>query len=332
MKQYIIILFILLFIILWKKYIDFENYVDASLNFFDWKYYINNNPDIPDDIDSEEKAKAHYESIGKFSYYHIYPEVYGMNKTKNYLSILSIFKNETLILKPWIEHYIWQGVDHIYLIDNNSDDNPLELLQPYIDSGYVTLYKLPGKYKQMGHFKYVYAKENLQSSTKWLMNIDVDEYMYCKNCDIKKTLRDYEDYYVIYTQWRVFGSNNLESQPKDPRIAFTLRHKELTWHSKKYIIQTKYINEHNFHNTPHKILDIDENKIIDEPNVFMLNHYQIMSLEYFKKVKMIRGDVDFIKRDSLRTMSYFNKINKLATFEDNDLKLLVNQHIYNKLS
>jgi hypothetical protein len=35
----------------------------------------------------------------------------------NYLSILAIMKNEAMNLKLWIDHYIYQGVDHFYLID-----------------------------------------------------------------------------------------------------------------------------------------------------------------------------------------------------------------------
>ena len=38
-------------------------------------------------------------------------------------------------IKVWLEHYINQGVDIFYLINNNSDDNPLDILQPYIDKG-----------------------------------------------------------------------------------------------------------------------------------------------------------------------------------------------------
>ena len=329
MKYIIIFICLLISIIIWRKYIEFENYVDESLSYFDWKYYINNNPNILEDINSEEKAIDHYVNKGKFLNYSVYPVTYGNNKNKSYLAILAIFKNETMIIETWIKHYIWQGVDHIYLIDNDSNDNPLDILQPYIDNGYITLYQLPGKYKQMTHFKYVYEKENLRENTKWLMNIDVDEYMYCNNCDIKKELYKYDNYYVIYTQWRVFGSNNLELQPKDPRISFTLRHKNLSWHSKKYLIQTKHINLNNFHNTPHKILNIDDDKIINLPYIFMLNHYQIMSLEYFKKIKMTRGDVDYHKRDSIRQMNYFNEINKYATFRDDDLKMLTINKFYN---
>jgi len=53
-----------------------------------------------------------------------------------FLSVLAIFKNETMNLKVWIDHYLWQGVEKIYLIDNGSTDNPMPILQPYIDKGF----------------------------------------------------------------------------------------------------------------------------------------------------------------------------------------------------
>jgi hypothetical protein len=34
------------------------------------------------------------------------------------LSILSMFKNESMIIKDWFEHYLKEGVEHFYLIDN----------------------------------------------------------------------------------------------------------------------------------------------------------------------------------------------------------------------
>ena len=43
------------------------------------------------------------------------------------LSILAMFKNESWIIKEWIEHYLLEGVDHFYLIDNGLN----ELIQKY---------------------------------------------------------------------------------------------------------------------------------------------------------------------------------------------------------
>ena len=60
-----------------------------------------------------------------------------------FLSVLAQFKNETMNLKVWIEHYLWQGVEHFYLIDNGSTDNPLSILQEYINRGIVSYYYKP---------------------------------------------------------------------------------------------------------------------------------------------------------------------------------------------
>jgi hypothetical protein len=61
--------------------------------------------------------------------------------------VVAIFKNETTNLKEWIDHYIWQGASHIYLCDHESTDNPLEILQPYIEKGVVnfSIHALPIK-------------------------------------------------------------------------------------------------------------------------------------------------------------------------------------------
>ena len=52
---------------------------------------------------------------------------------KYYFSVASMFKNESWSLKEWIEHYKLHGADHVYLVDDFSDDDYLPILQPYID-------------------------------------------------------------------------------------------------------------------------------------------------------------------------------------------------------
>ena len=60
---------------------------------------------------------------------------------KHYLSVAAIFKNESLNLKEWIEHYLLHGVDHIYLINDNSSDEYEQILKPYIEKHIITLFK-----------------------------------------------------------------------------------------------------------------------------------------------------------------------------------------------
>jgi len=37
--------------------------------------------------------------------------------------MLSMFKNEAVNVIPIIEHYLWQGVEYFFLIDNGSEDD-----------------------------------------------------------------------------------------------------------------------------------------------------------------------------------------------------------------
>ena len=46
-----------------------------------------------------------------------------------YFTIGAVFKNEAHIMKEWIDHYLFHGVDHIYLINDNSNDKFLDILQ-----------------------------------------------------------------------------------------------------------------------------------------------------------------------------------------------------------
>ena len=209
----------------------------------------------------------------------------------------------------------------ITIIDNNSDDNPLSILQPYIDQNIVTLYILPMPAKQLEYYKYVYDNENLKENTKWLIITDLDEFWYTPKDNIKTNLSNYMKYDIIYSNWRMFGSDGLIEQPKDIRISITHREEKIHSHT-KYIIQTKNINSNDIN-----IHTVKSNTTINLSNIFRLNHYPIMSLEYFKKVKMTRGDVAVVNWNNIRDMNYFNKYDKDATFEDIDLKNLLSEYI-----
>lgn len=58
---------------------------------------------------------------------------------KYYVSICGIFKDEAFYLKEWIEYHKKAGVDHIYLYNNNSTDNYLTVIKPYLEERYIDL-------------------------------------------------------------------------------------------------------------------------------------------------------------------------------------------------
>lgn len=130
----------------------------------------------------------------------------GQNRFKYSVSICAIFKNESIFLKEWIDYHLTIGVEHFFLYNNNSSDNYLQVLEPYVSSGLVTLIDWPYQQGQMSAYKDCYDK-NL-SKTNWLGYIDMDEFV-CpiKFKDIKSTLNQYKDYPSVAIYWKQFGSN-----------------------------------------------------------------------------------------------------------------------------
>lgn len=55
------------------------------------------------------------------------------NSTKKYsISICAIFKDEAPYLAEWLEHHLKIGIEHFYMYDNNSSDEYMEKLDPYL--------------------------------------------------------------------------------------------------------------------------------------------------------------------------------------------------------
>ncbi len=79
-------------------------------------------------------------------------------------------------MEDWLTHYLNEGVDHFYLIDNNSSDNYLPLLRKYIQKGIVDLYIEPVGGNQMRNYNKRLSQ--IKEETKWIMVVDFDEFLY----------------------------------------------------------------------------------------------------------------------------------------------------------
>lgn len=62
-----------------------------------------------------------------------------------YLTVATMIKNKRRWLREWIEFYRMMGVEHFILYDNGSTDEPLEILQCYIDEGIMDFIPWPPK-------------------------------------------------------------------------------------------------------------------------------------------------------------------------------------------
>src|SRR5262245_4442121 len=95
----------------------------------------------------------------------------------HYLSILAIFKNEAHIFQEWIEHYLQEGVEHFFLIDNGSDDNFLETLQPY--TGKISLWERRDRHAQVRLYNETFGA--VRHLTQWIIPVDLDEFIYARH-------------------------------------------------------------------------------------------------------------------------------------------------------
>ncbi len=129
---------------------------------------------------------------------------------KNLTAICAIFKNEPDI-KEWIEYHKLIGFDKFYLYNNESTNNPLEILKPYIEEESVIYHYIPGKCMQN---VYRDAVARYKKNTQWLAIIDLDEYI-CpveKN-NIKDFLKDYKHEVAVGINWVLFNSNGHQKRP-----------------------------------------------------------------------------------------------------------------------
>jgi hypothetical protein len=249
-------------------------------------------------------------------------------KQKYNFAIMAIFKNETMNLKVWLDHYLWQGVEHFYLIDNGSTDNPMNILQEYIDKGIVTYYYRPDKHQQAELYRYMFDNENLKTVTKWLCICDLDEFFFGTNTKLNIVLNEeFNNYDVIYTHSFFYGSDNLTKHPKDIRTDIIHRTND-TVNGIKYIFKPAIINNSSEVWT-HWLVEpgtlykkSGQNETFTDTK-FRLNHYIVQSLEYFQNVKMTRGAADVITNENIRTMDVFNEYTKTAIIKDDILKQII---------
>ena len=251
-----------------------------------------------------------------------------------YFTVGAIFKNESHILKEWLEHYFYHGVDHIYLINDNSTDNFLSILQPYIDKQVVTLYNCNNQQKWVGmqDAKYNHFFHDIIKNSFWFGILDLDEFLYSPlDINIKNILKKYENENQLHINWVHFGSSGFEKQPSNVVSNFVKRGEFNSikngpggrYNSYKSIIRTNGniklgIHSHFYNNTNKgKNISFD---LEDTP--LLINHYAIQSKEFWINIKMTRGDVNYWydKQGWERNIKLFDEMD-VNDIEDNRLKI-----------
>jgi hypothetical protein len=249
------------------------------------------------------------------------------------LSVGAIFYNEAPYLKEWLDHYINRNVDHFYLINDNSNDNFKEIIEPYIQKKYITLFNVSNEFKyEYGRQEKIYNHffSGLKKEIDWLLICDIDEYVWSpKDINFKNLLNLMEEENVFYYKipMVLFGSNGHIKQPEGIVKSFTKRQliddKYIKFKDKyaqtkilSKIEKIKKFNVH-WHESDYK----EFNPFFVDPNecLFRLNHYRLQSKEKWKK-NLEKKDVNNYKPKYPMNFSPNLKIKKYQSIHDRNYR------------
>lgn len=204
------------------------------------------------------------------------------------LAVLTIFRNEAHIMYEWCKYYLDFGFDHLYIINNDSEDNYQQVIND-LPSNKITLFHESGQQIQIPALQKYY--QQIKSKYEWIFITDLDEFLYFN--DSSQTLTKFVDNHpsniqVIRIQWKIFQPTQF-TQPK------SVIENNTVWIKKtvsdrlcKSIVRTTISPRKIHHHVPkvHKSF-IKRYKVTD--NVCQINHYRYNSWEFMLGIKLSRG-------------------------------------------
>ena len=129
------------------------------------------------------------------------------------VALCCIVKDENKYLVEYVEHYKSIGFSHIYIYDYNdkNGEHPEEVLQKYIDEGFVTIIDVREVDRpQLAVYQHCY--NNYNKDYNWMCFFDADEFLEIRNSnfnDINELLSQdiYNNYNAIVVNWELYGDN-----------------------------------------------------------------------------------------------------------------------------
>ena len=128
----------------------------------------------------------------------------------SYIGLMTRCKDEYFI-SEFVEYYLSQGIDHIYIIDDDSDDK--SIYEDLLDNNKVNII--------YGNIEDNYVNEvygDIKDNYEWIIYVDVDEFITTRrnNC---KTIRDelsttFKNVDCIMIPWVMMGCKGIKDSPE----------------------------------------------------------------------------------------------------------------------
>lgn len=250
-------------------------------------------------------------------------EITDKSTYKYDLAIVVIIKNEGPYIKEWLEYYRLLGVKKFYIFDNESTDNTLKILKPYIENKIVDYTFLPGQARQMDAYNLALNKS--KEDVKYLAIVDADEFIYLTNdktnlyLELDKIFKKDKKIGGIGINWEIFGSSHFsKKQPGLVTQTFLYRSKSsfsVNRHIKTVCNPRKVAGVLNPHYVEYKKGYHAVNTLGEYMEGAMTNFSSSMPMRinhYFTKSKE-----EFLQKRS-RGMADQNKIRNIKDFDVHD--------------
>lgn len=235
-----------------------------------------------------------------------------------FLGLITRCKDEFFI-KEFCDYYLSQGVDNIFVIDDNSNDK--SIYNNINDDKVKIIYEkdlFKNKHQMQVLNKYYLIIKNL---FKWVISVDVDEFIVTKKY-INNTIRDeletsFKDIDCIKIPWVMMSCNGRKKNPKSILLENTSRwdhnkkhpHKIIKFRCRYNEIEVKCIfktSKYNFIDVHHPV-NLNTNTIV----VNSINKQIEKLTPFYNNLREIDISTGYLLCYHYRTISEENSKNKL---------------------
>lgn len=267
---------------------------------------------------------------------YIHPQTKNLGSNLPSVGIMTMFKNEAINIYEWLLHYMDEGINRFVMVNNNSTDDYQSQLSLFLDKYPHVSIEIKDDPRKWSQEKII--NDNIKNvNTDWVFHLDMDEFIYSRNG--YQTIPEYfssldaKKISQVSVPWKMFGSSGCNNHPHSIIDSFVQRQDS----NKKSPVKSAYprrivekysIRVHlSLSNVPGKKILSDGNKIkrrgymqrnINKPCLHC-NHYMIQSKEYFRRVKMTRGDSSKKNRENMRDWDNFKR-NDFKDITDTELR------------
>ena len=258
------------------------------------------------------------------------------------IAVVGFMKDEAHVLREWLEHYFWQGVDAILLLDNGSTDAWRDVLRDFPRAEHLAA---PRRHAQEAQYNELAVPWLYERGIALVIVVDLDEFLFSRDeRSLQEVLLEFffgdaeaeSAVGALFMPWISFGSSGHVTQPLTVREHFTWRanaslvrdfidngksvarvsmltklgiHRQTIGAGTTTIAGDRFVGEHflpafSRDDALYGPLRSDMGRA-GPP--LQLNHYPIQSWACFESVKMRRGAADKAQFENVRDRLYFER-------------------------